>query len=283
MSDFPVEVSAETPDSFDEMGSEIDALLAPPDEDITVKRSQLQKYAGELKTYRQRYGGYKQAFGDDADAEDVAALGQFYQALRSGDPTHIQAASAWIQDVIKELTPAEQAAVNAEIKAEAQATGQTQAEVRAALTPEDIEKLVDERANKVIQDREAKQAEEAAIASNVKKMQEVGAKLADEYGVPGFANPQSHMYGMLLASAQRVLNAEGGTVPEAMAKAAVQVLDELQQTSQAMLSKKKQTAGAGAKASPKAGVEPVGQSNKPKTMAEAHSRFRDRMDRSVGS
>ena len=283
MSDIPVDVSVETPvDDFDAMGSEIEQLLAPPDEEIPVKRSQLQKYSKELGDYRKRYGGMKQAFGD-ADAEDVAALGQFYKALQSGDPANIKAASEWISGVIQQLTPAEQAAVNAEIKAEAKATGQTQAEVRSQLTPEDIEKLVDERANKAIEAREQKAREEAAVNENIQKMQAAGKALGEQYGVPGFGNPKSPLYATLLSVTNEVFQSEGGTIPEAMTKAAVRVIQELQDTHTAMLSMKKATAGAGARPTPQRGTEPVGRSEKIDSLEAAHQKFRQRRDSAVGN
>ena len=257
-------------DSFDALGSEYDKLLETPDEMISVPRSQMQRYANEHKSYRQKYGAYKQVF-DGAPDEDVRAIGQFYGALRSGNPENIKAAAEWINGVITTLTPAEQAAVKAEVKEIAAETGQTQAEVKAQLTEADIQRIAEERAMKLYDERDRKRQEEAKVSTIVSNMQSRGRQLAEEHGVPAWSDPNHRLYGMLVQATSQVLAQKGGDPVEAMNEAALLLMEDFQGVNTALLSKKKATAGAGAKPSPKVGTEPVGQ-GKPDSMAEASRR-----------
>lgn len=285
MSDFPVDIPADAggDDGFDSEAA-YEELLAPPDENLSIPKSKLQKLANENKNYRQRMGSYKpyaEAFGD-APIDDVKAIGAFYSALRSGDPAQIKAAQEWINSTISELTPAEQKAVNEAVREEAKATGQTVAEVKKDLTPEDIERMIEEKATKLYESKEAKKQEEAKVQENLNKMANLGKELAEEHGIAAWGDTNSRLYGMLIQATSQVMSQEGSNdVLEAMKKAAAVVLEDLQSVNVAVLSKKKQTAGAGAKASPKVGTEPVGQA-KPQSFEDAGQRALRRIMADIG-
>lgn len=282
MSDIPVDIPVgDAGDDFDALGSEYDELLATDEEMVTLPKSKLQKYANEHKAYRQKWGSVKQAW-EGAPDEDVQAMSAFYKSLASRDPGQIKAATEWVNTVIADLTPAEAAAVKEAIKEEAKETGQTQAEVKAALTPEDIEKMIEEKATKLLDTREAKRAEETAIQQNLRLMEDHGKTLAEEHGIAAWADKGSRLYGMLMQATSQIVAQEGvKDLAQAMNKAAAVILEDLQSVNVAVLSKKKQTAGAAAKASPKTGVEPVGQ-GKPTSFEDANKRAMARLMANVG-
>ncbi len=284
MSDIPVEIPAEG-DGFDSLGSEYDELLSSQDDTIGVPRSQLQRYADEHKKYRQKWGETAREW-QGAPPDDVKAMAAFYRAVTSGDPVAIKQASEWANAQIDALTPAEAKAVKEAIKEEAAETGKTQKEVKASLTPEDIERIIEEKAAekaaKVYEEKRKAEKDEDLVNQNLQKLQSVAKALADETGLEAWADPQHPIYGMLIQATSRVMNQDGSTDLEAaMRKAAPGVLEILQGANAALLSKKKQTAGAGAKPSPQRGTEPVGQS-KPTTFAEAAERARARFESELG-
>ena len=174
-------------------------------------------------------------------------------------------------------------AVKAEIKEIAEETGQTQAEVKASLTPEDIKRIAREEADATYAEKAKAAAEEAAVKENLSKMANLGKELADEFGVPGWGDDKSRLYGMLMQTTSQVLAQKGGNdVLAAMKEAAAIVVEDLQGVAASQLARKKQTAGAGAKASPQRGAEPVG-TGKPSSIKDANARVLQRLSAELGN
>lgn len=280
MSDIPVEIpsgdAGASSDNFDSLDSTYQELLSPPDEQIQVSRKQLEKLYGEHKSYRQKWGPVAQEW-KGVPEEDVKGIASFYRALASGDKAQVTQAREWINSVIDGLSPAEEKAVNDAIKAEAKATGQTQAEVKAELTPDDIERIIEERTNKALSAYDQRKAQDAAVQANVKMMQEQAATLAAEHGIEAWATPGSRLYGMLMMATNEAFD-QTGDLKSAMQKAALSILEDLQGVNAAIVSKKKATAGAGAKPSAGArGSEPASGRDKPSDWANARASALERM------
>lgn len=277
MSDMPVEIGTEADvDPLDAIEPELSRYAEAPDDDITVKRSQVQKWNNELKTYRQKWGETRRTWEGVPD-EDVKAMNTFYRALASGDPGTIQAAATWVNELISELSPAEKKAVQEAVKEEAAETGKTQAQVKAELTPEDIERMVAEKLEAKLTERQQAERQEAAVQAALQDMNKVAADLGDQYGIPAWATPGSDFYGTLLTATNRVIAQKGLSVTEAMKEAAAELAEQFQSVSVAAASRKKATAGAGAKAAPKGGAEPPSGQGTPKSFDDAQAKARQRL------
>lgn len=283
MSDIPVEIPEgvdEAPDA-DELSTiedELNTVYAGPDEDITVKRSQVARWTSEIGKYRKSYGEAARTW-KDVPTGDVQALRSFYHALQTGNADSIKQWGDYVTGVLQQLTPAEQKEVNAEIKEIAKETGQTQAEVKASLTPEDIKKILADEFSA----REAKQREEAEVAKATQLMNDTAAALAEEHGIGPWATPGTPLYGMLLNETSRVMASSPKLgIEQAMQEAAKGIVAQLDELRNAELSKKKATAGAGAKPVPQKGVAPAAGQNTPRTLEDAGAAARERLMRAFG-
>jgi hypothetical protein len=258
---------------FDSLESEYDSLLTGEGDTITIPKAQLQRYAQEHKSYRQKWGAVARTF-EGYDPEQVETFGAFLGAINSGVPENVTQAVSWMRDQLEGLTPAQKREAIAEMKDQAKDAGMSNAEVKQvekALKEEDIDAIVAKRLEEKLAERDRQQQ----VNAYVQEIKGHASRLADEHGLPDFANPDSPFYDVLLSTAQRLQSADRSTLAEAMNKAATQIMDRVTSAGQQLMSKK--AAGAGRKVTPQVGAEPGGR-NKPMTLADASAAAAARWD-----
>lgn len=285
MSDFQtaIDSSAQTSepkagDGFEGLESEYNSYLEQDGDEIKVSRKRFQELAQEHKNYRQKWGETARMF-DGYDPEQVKTFGAFLGMVNSDDTAQQKQAVEWMRSQLDGLSPAEKREAIAEIKEQAQDAGFTAKEVKevtAALKAEDVDRLVEEKLQKALSDRD-KQSE---IDRTVAEIGSHAQHLAAEHGIDEWAQPGTDLYDMLLLKAQRIGQTEKLAVKDAMNKAAEQILERITVAGQNLMSKK--VAGAPKAASPKAGVEPRGQAVQPTSFEEARKAAMSRLGAQPG-
>lgn len=248
------------------------APMSPEDQAKLIEK--LQK---ENVRYKERFRPYEQAF-DGVPPETAQVIGQFTRMLMSGDPVQVGEAAKWMRENLDTLSPAEQQAVQAAADAASEAAGGD--DEFDPFNRADIEKLVEERAAKLVDERLRERDErvtaEQRTADLRTEMDAAAVALATEFELPGLGvkgSEENELLWLLAAKGDRSVPWE-----ENLRAAAEKVQAFIADRSKQYLQRK--SADADAPAAPPAGGAPTG-NRKPTTIAEASASALERLAKSA--
>jgi hypothetical protein len=251
-------------------GAEVaDAPQAPPTDLHDSWPEEARNLVGKLKDenvkYKERWRPIEERFEglDDADRDSYLS---FLDDLRSGDPDRTRHAAGWMRQVLDHLSPAEQAAVAAAAEEGAEAADDFDPFDRS-----NIERLVDERAQSLIDQREA-------AAREAQQLEQAKAQIESTAKGLGYDDPDSAAYAHLLFVAHRQ-HGDVADVTERLGKAHETIQADLDRRAQEYLRRKQ--ADANAPAAPADAVAPTGRT-KPMTLDDAADSARQRIDSILG-
>lgn len=265
------EAPAPSDEGFDGLESTYDKLLAEAKGDqITIPRSELNRFKAEHAGFRTRNKVYRDTFSGMEEGTTKSFLA-WITDMRAEDAGVRAGAAKWMSDLLKDLSPAEQAVVKEQVAQAAEGAPQGGEEPKY-LTADEASKLADERAEALFT-RKAQEREAADhLATATRQIQTRATELAELHKLPEMGKPGGMLYQVLLSTAQGLPT---GDPMEKLEKAAEMVRDYVDKQSQTFL-KAKATAGAGS-ASPQGGTEPTG-ARKPRTLDDAEKSARERVD-----
>lgn len=266
-------------DGFEKYGPTYEQLLAQEGDTINgVPRSVLERHAREHRSYRERWQPIERAF-NALHPDDTQGFVSFLEAMTSNDQELRSTAAQWMREVLDSVSPAQAAAIAQAVDAAPGTAPATPGTPAAAddfdpFDPDAINKLVEQRLEAVLAERDSKAQQDQLVAQAEREMTEHASKLAKDFGIEGFADPTSVEFGLLLLEANKL----SSTIPDPMVrldKAAESIRDRLDSAGQKLLKSK----GADATPSPAApdGGTPGG-TKKPSSMDEAAEAASRRLD-----
>lgn len=217
------------------------------------------KTRAKLKELDSSTAPLRQAF-DGAAPEDTQGYLNFVALLRSGDPEKVQAAAAWMRENLDRMSPAQAAAVQEAADDASEAAGGD--DDFDPFDQEAIAKLVEERATKLLDDREAAQQAKAEESRVIGEMNDYAAGLAKTHKLP-FDDQDAPEYLLLWKYANQE---PPGSYKDRLSAAAEKVVAWRADSAKQYL--KAKSADAETPASPPEGGAPSGE-QKPRTLKDA--------------
>ena len=237
--------------------------------DIDKFKTEHAKLKAENVSKKERFRPIEQAF-DGADPAEVQQYLTFVSHLRSGDQNRVKAATKWMRENLDLIDPQVAEAVqDAADAASQQAGGDSDFD---PFDPEAIAKLVDERAAKMLDEREQARQQREAEERSISEMNEYAAKLGKDMKIPGFGDPNSPEFLLLFRTANQL----DANMPwqERLKAAAEKTQGWIAEQAQNYL--KAKTAEAAAPAAPPEGGAPSG-STTPATFKDARASANERL------
>lgn len=228
-------------------------------------RTLVGKLKDENVRYKERWRPIEERLSGLPDADRDSFL-DFLADLRSGDPTRTGHAAGWMRQVLDHLSPAEQAEVAAAVEA-----GQDAAEEFDPFDRTNIEKLIEEKATTLLDQREAARHEERQLEDAKRQIESTARDL-------GYEDPESAAYAHLLFVAHRQ-HGDVADVTARLAKAHETIQNDLDRRAQEYLRRKQ--ADANAPAAPADAVAPTGRTT-PTTLDDAARSAAQRIDSILG-
>lgn len=253
----------------------IDAPPPPPWEGKTPEElwNRNQELTNENADYRKKYHSWKEA-AEGLAPEDVDFYRDFLVAVKNRD-----------QAKLGELGPQMRAALDALSPAQQQALADAAEEAQEEFDPFDrsqVEKIAEEKAQRLYEERERAREQEAAVQKALSDMNtrlsELGRPESEGgVGIPELGDPTTPEYATVLWMAKNDPEVAAiGDPMDRLGKAAQKYRDRLDERAQALL--KAKSAAAATPASPQAGHTPSG-SKVPKSFDEAKASADARLDK----